>query len=108
MGLFKILYLKEDITLKNAHELKRKITRLVNGNSTYIILNMEKVGYINGLGLEIIIQSSIIARKKNKEIVITNIGSSLRESFHTTKLSTFIKWFDSDREAIAYCQQNNS
>jgi anti-sigma B factor antagonist len=102
MKKFKILYLKEDITLKNVEYLQRTITKLINGNNEYIILNMEKVRYINSIGLEIIAKCAIIAKERKKEIVITNIGSPLKEIFQTIKLPIFTKLFDSDQEAIDY------
>ncbi|RAK19086.1 anti-sigma B factor antagonist [Anoxybacillus vitaminiphilus] len=107
MRKFKILYLKEDITLKNVEYLKRTMTKLINGNNEYIILNMEKVRYINSIGLEIIAKCAIIAKERKKEIVITNIGSPLKEIFQTIKLPIFTKLFDSDKEAIDYFNKND-
>jgi anti-sigma B factor antagonist len=107
MKKFKIFYLKEDITLKNVEYLKRTMAKLINGNNEYIILNMEKVRYINSTGLEIIVKCAIIAKEQKKEIVITNIGSSLKEIFQTIKLPMFTKLFDSDQEAIDYFYKND-
>ncbi|MCQ5364877.1 STAS domain-containing protein [Anoxybacillus salavatliensis] len=107
MGKFKIFYLQEDITLKNIEYLKRTMNKLVYGNCNCIILNMEKVKYINGIGLETIIKCAILAKKKKKELVITNIESPLKEIFQIVAFSIVIRLFDSDKEAIDYFYQNN-
>ncbi|GGJ61161.1 anti-anti-sigma factor [Anoxybacillus voinovskiensis] len=107
MTKFKIIYLKGNITLDNVKKFQKTISRLVFSNYNFIILNMEKTTFINKTGLEAIIKYAILARKRNKEIIITNIGNSLKEIFQTTAFFMVAKFFDSDKEAIEYLYQNN-
>ena len=67
-----------------------------------LIVNLANTNYINSAGLGIIADSVMQARKSQKELVIADIQQSVKEIFAIVKFTSFMKVFESEKEAIDY------
>ncbi|BBW98491.1 MULTISPECIES: STAS domain-containing protein [Geobacillus] len=92
----------EDITLNNVESFRQALETLLNEQADYLVVNMEKVNYINSAGLGAIADSVMTARACQKELVIAGVKGSLAEIFHIVKFSSFIKLFATEKEALDY------
>lgn len=101
-GSIEVLRWKENITLKNIEQFRSTMNQLVVDSHEFLILNLTETNYINSAGLGIIADSVMHARKNQKELVITGIEEAVREIFTIVKFTSFMKIFDSEKEAIAY------
>jgi anti-sigma B factor antagonist len=105
-GMIEILEWDEDITLKNAEKFRKTMNEFISGKSEYMILNMNKVKYVNSAGLGVIADSVMTARKEQKELVIAELQESVEEIFKIVKFASFIKLFMTEKEAIDYFREN--
>jgi anti-sigma B factor antagonist len=104
--LIDIFVWNEDITLNNTEQFRKAMAKFIQNPAEYLILNMEEVKYINSAGLGIIANSVMTARKQQKELVIAGVRDSLQEIFHIVKFASFIKLFDTEKDAINFFMEN--
>lgn len=83
---------------------KETIDGIMYQGKNKVILNCEKVHFINSSGLGRL----ILAAKKVKEnggvLIVTNLSEELRELFSFTMLDTKIKIFNTEEDAVADLQ----
>jgi anti-sigma B factor antagonist len=97
-----ILRWNQEITLKKSEDFKKALASFLDKDGEWFILSLKDVAYINSAGLGAIAHSVISARKANKELVIVHIQPTVAEIFSIVKFQTFIKFFDTEKEAIEY------
>lgn len=104
--LIDIFAWNEDITLNNTEQFRKAMAQFIQKPAEYLILNMEQVKYINSAGLGIIANSVMTARKQQKELVIAGVQDTLQEIFHIVKFASFIKLFNTEKDAINFFMRN--
>ena len=92
----------ENITLKNVEQFRQEMEKFVHGEGDQLILNLAETNYINSAGLGIIAESVMQARKSQKELVIADIQQSVKEIFSIVKFTSFMKVFETEKEAMEY------
>jgi anti-sigma B factor antagonist len=96
-----ILDITGEIDLYNAPEIKDIINKLIEEQKYNVIINLEKVSYIDSSGIGALISSLSNLKKYQGGLKIINVYASVRKVFELTKLTSFFEIFDSEDDAIA-------
>jgi anti-sigma B factor antagonist len=95
-----VLDINGEIDLYNAPEIKSKISDLMESAKNDIIINLEKVSYIDSSGIGVLISSLSNLKKTGGSLKIINVFASVRKVFELTKLTSFFDIYDSEEEAL--------
>ena len=95
-----ILQIVGEIDLYNAPEIKDIISKLIEERCYNVIIDLEKVSYIDSSGIGALISSLSNLKKYHGGLKIINVYASVRKVFELTKLTSFFEIFDSEEEAI--------
>ena len=96
-----ILDIQGEIDLYNAPEIKDTIQKLIEGQKYNIIINLEKVSYIDSSGIGALISSLSNLKKYQGSLKIINVYASVKKVFELTKLTSFFEIYDSEDEALS-------
>ncbi len=96
-----ILDIQGEIDLYNAPEIKDTIQKLIEEQKYNIIINLEKVSYIDSSGIGALISSLSNLKKYQGSLKIINVYASVKKVFELTKLTSFFEIFDSEDEAVS-------
>ena len=90
-----------EIDLYNAPEIKEKIKEEMNNGKVNIIINLDKVSYIDSSGIGVLISSLSNLKKVGGALKLINVYASVRKVFELTKLTSFFDIYDSEAEALS-------
>ncbi|MCS6984984.1 MAG: STAS domain-containing protein [Leptospiraceae bacterium] len=96
-----ILDIQGEIDLYNAPEIKDTIQKLIEAQKYNIIINLEKVSYIDSSGIGALISSLSNLKKYQGSLKIINVYASVKKVFELTKLTSFFEIYNSEEEALA-------
>ena len=96
-----ILDIQGEIDLYNAPEIKDIIQKLIEAQKYNVIINLEKVSYIDSSGIGALISSLSNLKKYQGGLKIINVYASVKKVFELTKLTSFFEIYESDGEALA-------
>ena len=96
-----ILDIQGEIDLYNAPEIKDNIQKLIEAQKYNIIINLEKVSYIDSSGIGALISSLSNLKKYQGGLKIINVYASVKKVFELTKLTSFFEIYDSEEEALS-------
>ncbi|RME91989.1 MAG: anti-sigma factor antagonist [Candidatus Hydrogenedentota bacterium] len=99
-----ILDIEGEIDLYNAPEIKDTIQKLIDEQKYNIIINLEKVSYIDSSGIGALISSLSNLKKYQGGLKIINVFASVKKVFELTKLTSFFEIYDSEDEAVSKFQ----
>lgn len=85
-----ILVLSGELDLYNAQNLKQLSTELIGSSSGRIIINMEKVEYIDSTGVGVILHIHSATKKKEIPFYLTNVHGTVEKVFRLTKLLGYL------------------
>ncbi|MCU0821139.1 MAG: STAS domain-containing protein [Spirochaetes bacterium] len=89
-----------EIDLYNAPEIKDIISKLIEERCYNVVIDLERVSYIDSSGIGALISSLSNLKKYHGGLKIINVYASVRKVFELTKLTSFFEIFDSEEEAI--------
>ncbi|HNU91819.1 MAG TPA: STAS domain-containing protein [Spirochaetota bacterium] len=95
-----VLDIAGEIDLYNAPEIKDIINKLIEEQRYNVIINLEKVSYIDSSGIGALISSLSNLKKYQGGLKIINVYASVRKVFELTKLTSFFDIFDSEEDAL--------
>ena len=96
-----ILDIQGEIDLYNAPEIKDIIQKLIEAQKYNVIINLEKVSYIDSSGIGALISSLSNLKKYQGGLKIINVCASVKKVFELTKLTSFFEIYESEGEALA-------
>ncbi len=82
------------------NSLREKLKSLVAEGKKKIVLNVDKVRYIDSTGLGTLIAGHISAQKQGVTLRLSNLGSKFHEMLQITKLVTVFDVYDTEAAAI--------
>ncbi|HOJ50793.1 MAG TPA: STAS domain-containing protein [Spirochaetota bacterium] len=95
-----ILDINGEIDLYNAPDIKDTIKNLIDSGKRQVIINLEKVSYIDSSGIGVLISSLSNLKKVGGALKIINVYASVKKVFELTKLTSFFEIYDSEEEAL--------
>jgi len=81
-------------------ELREAINEAVEKNETKLLLNFEKVPYLDSAGLGEIVRSYATLKKAGGVAKILNLTSKVKDLLFITKLITVFENFEEEEEAV--------
>jgi len=96
-----ILKIQGEIDLYNAPEIKDTIQKAIEEEKYNIIIDLEKVSYIDSSGIGALISSLSNLKKYQGSLKIIHVFASVKKVFELTKLTSFFEIYDSEEEALA-------
>ena len=81
-------------------ELREAINNAVNEKDTKLLLNFEKVPYLDSAGLGEVVRSYTALKKAGGEAKILNLTKRVRELLFVTKLVTVFETYEDENEAV--------
>ncbi|USB31747.1 STAS domain-containing protein [Paenibacillus sp. YPG26] len=97
-----ILEIEHEITIKNTDEFRERMEKFLLESGSSLILDLDKVMYLNSSALGIIAHSAMSAKQHNKELVIAGIKPPINEIFEIVKFNAFMELFATRQEALEY------
>lgn len=96
-----ILHLKgQFIGGEETDELREKLKDLASQDRIVVIINLEKVTYLNSTALGVLISAYTSFARKNGKVVLSCLGKSIENLFVITKLTLVFPIFETLDEAI--------
>ena len=95
-----LLDITGEIDLYNAPEIKDIINKLISEKKYNIVINLEKVSYIDSSGIGALISSLSNLKKYQGGLKIINVFASVKKVFELTKLTSFFEIYDSEDDAV--------
>lgn len=96
-----IFYLSGELIDKNqAKELLANIDTLIAGGENKIVLNFEKLDYINSSGLNVVLNILTKTRKSGGDTAICAVNKKVTELLVITKLDSIFNVSESETEAL--------
>ena len=100
-GQVTVLDIVGKLTMDQGPEhLKDKINSLISEGRTHIVLNLEKVPYIDSLGLGQLVASYGSVMKTGGALKLLHVSSRNHDLLSITRLVTVFESFDSEAEAV--------
>jgi anti-sigma B factor antagonist len=96
-----VLDLEGHLTFTSGAELRRLLQALVVGGATQLVLNLERVSYVDSAGLGAIIEAFTVARHKAVRLTLLNPTERTRHLLEITGLARIVEMFDSEAAALA-------
>jgi len=81
-------------------ELRDKLKGLAIEDAKAVIIDMQKVTYLNSTALGVLISAHASFTKKGIKIILVNLGKSIENLFVITKLTLVFPIYESLEEAI--------
>ena len=95
-----IVDVKGDMDLYNAHELKDVVNRLIEKKISRIVINLEKVDYIDSSGVGALIHIFTSIKRNGFRLRITNVHGSVAKVIKLTKLMGYFPIVDEVKTAL--------
>ncbi len=101
VGDIVIFDINGEIDLYNAPEIKEKIKDELNKNKVNVVINLDRVSYIDSSGIGVLISSLSNLKKIGGALKLINVYASVRKVFELTKLTSFFDIYDNESDAIS-------
>ncbi len=102
-GNVTILHLKGQFIGGNeTDDLRAKLTEISQNEKNQLVLDLDKVTYLNSTALGVLISAHANFTKRGGKIVLANVGKSVENIFIITKLTLVFTIFSTLNEAIQH------
>ncbi len=99
MNEISTLKLEDIIDIYNAPKIKASIDNLISQNKTLVIINLEKVPYIDSSGIGVLLSSMRDLKKKGGDLKITGLCASVKKILEMSNLLSVFKIYSTEEEA---------
>ncbi len=96
-----ILDLAGELDLYSAGELKQTLTGTMERGRFNVLVNFEKVSYVDSSGIGVLISFLTKLKKEGGACKLVNVRGSVRMVFELTRLHKLFQIFETEEEALA-------
>ena len=96
-----ILSLEGRLDLTSASGLKEASKNVLNNESKKVILNLDKVDFINSSGLGALVSILKEVRNSQGAMKLTNLAPYVKEIFDITQLTNIFEIFSDEKQALS-------
>jgi anti-sigma B factor antagonist len=97
-----VIELSGDIDMNGSPMVKDAITELIDNNHFNLVINIEKVRYVDATGLGVLIGGLKLARKHGGTVRIVCTNPQIRRSLDITGVIKILAVFDDERAALGF------
>jgi anti-sigma B factor antagonist len=110
VGDVTVLDLQGKLTLGDGDELLRdKVNSLIQQDRKKVLLNLERVPYIDSAGLGEVVRTYTTVKRQEGSLKLLNLTKRIQDLLSITKLLTVFETFDTESEAIkSYTKSANA
>ena len=98
------LYLKGSLDSNNVYKLDYILNSLIEGGVNRIVLDVEKLQYMDSTAIAAIIQLVKKIRSKKGDAVFTRCNKKILKIIGPVNLESFIKFFSTGEEGISFLE----
>lgn len=80
--------------------LRNKVTELLDGGNLSVLLNLEKVGYMDSAGIGELVACYKRAKEKGGDVKLLNPSGKVYDLLQLTKLEEVFESFNDEKEAL--------
>jgi anti-sigma B factor antagonist len=95
-----ILDIRGEIIGNARFDLNTAIQEQVDSDVTGLIINLDEVPMMDSVGLGMLVAAYTSLTKKEKKVVLLNVGRSVRYLLVVTKLDQIFEKYDDENEAV--------
>lgn len=95
-----IVKLPERLMMANAADARAALKETINRGSGKLILDLADTVFMDSSGLAVLVSSLQAARKKDGDVYIVAMCSTVRALFELTRLHTVFQIFDDEASAL--------
>jgi anti-sigma B factor antagonist len=95
--------LEGEIDVLTSPRLKSALAGIVDGGATTIVLNLDRVQYMDSTGLGVIVSAMKRIRDKDGTIVLTGLSPHLAKIFEITGLRKVFDVYPTEGDALKAC-----
>ncbi len=96
-----VLDLEGEIDLYRSPEVREELGRLIAAKRTALVINFQKVAYIDSSGLATVIDAFQKMRGYGGKLALASLTKPVRSVFEVARLDQFFKIFDEETAAVA-------
>jgi anti-sigma B factor antagonist len=96
-----VCYIEGEIDINTAPEIKKAFDKLTSKKEPKILVNLEKVNYVDSSGLATLVEVLKNMRTYGGSMKISNMSPKIRSLFEITKLEKLFDIAITEAEAIA-------
>ena len=96
-----VLAIKGEVTINTSPELRRTFEELYDSGARKIVVDFEKVPYIDSSGLSVLIEMLQRFRQNGGAIALANMIDKIKYLFEIAKMDMLMSIYESQQEAIA-------
>jgi anti-sigma B factor antagonist len=85
---------------EESNALRELVKNLLAGGKKNIVLNMDRITYIDSAGLGTLVSAHHNAQSQGASMKLSNLGSKFQEILQVTKLLTVFDVYPSEAEAV--------
>ena len=93
--------LEGEMDLYNSHELKERVQALLDEETPALILDFEKLDYIDSSGISVLLYTFTEAKKRNMGLWFVHVHGPVRKVIELTSLLGFFPIAESYEEALS-------
>lgn len=95
----KIVDVEGEVDVYTSMELKKELNKLVDDGNKKIMINLERVTYMDSSGLGILVAILKRLKKEKGSMKIVKLTPSIKKIFELTRLTKFFDIFETEEEA---------
>jgi len=95
-----VCYVDGEINLNTAPELKKEFEKITSAKQKKVVINFEKVSYVDSSGLATIVEIFKKLRAYGGALKLVNLSPKVKGLFEITKLEKLFDISDDEEEAI--------
>ena len=95
-----IVKLPERLMMANAADARASLKEIIGQGGGKLILDLTETTFMDSSGLAVLVSSLQAARKKNGDVYVVGMGSTVRALFELTRLHTVFQIFDDEAGAL--------
>jgi anti-sigma B factor antagonist len=98
-----IVDVEGEIDVLTSPRLKTALAGIVDAGSSTIVINLQRVQYMDSTGLGVIVSAMKRIREKDGTIVLTGLGPHLTKIFEITGLRKVFDLYPTESDALKAC-----
>ena len=86
---------------EESNALREKVKRLLADGKKKVVLNVDKIAFIDSAGLGVLVSSHHTAKKEGASLRLCHLDNKFRQLLQITKLLTLLDISNTEAEAVA-------
>lgn len=96
----KVCYAEGDIDINTSPQVKKAFDKLIQSKSEKVLINLQKVGYIDSSGLATFVEILKSVKNFGGKLKLCNLSNKVKSLFEITKLEKLFDIQDTEEDAL--------